>query len=467
MADEAINLRQLDLREVFPWLHLFRSFSLAMDVKKIALGAAGALLTAAAWWGIASLLVGEEPTPPDLTAIALEERAKAQQEYQQRRTRYDLYQQARRWPWEQGAGGAADPRLRAAVDPYQSPLTKDGWIAGGVPASFSLVLEPVRQLLFPVRMIVQGTGSALAGFLLFALALLVWAAFGGAITRIAAVQFARDGQIGWQEALRYAVSHYLSFLVAPLLPLAGMLVIVVFCALGGLATLVPGLNVFMGILWFLALIAGFVITVALLGLVLGWPLMYASISTESTESFDALSRSYSYILGRPWSFLFYCAVAAFFGGLLATLIVILAYWTVHLSQYAVSWGGGGPLLRQLYAFIPSVGGWQADFGPAANALPTGTVHFTAVLVGIWVHAVFLAIVGFVYSYFWSVATIIYFLLRRHVDEADLEEVYLEEEEEEPFPTIAPILSGVGEPPHPPAPPGLGTSLPIIEPPPPR
>jgi hypothetical protein len=50
------------------------------------------------------------------------------------------------------------------------------------------------------------------------------------------------------------------------------------------------------------------------------------------------------------------------------------------------------------------------------------------LVAIWLYLVFLLIVGFGYSYFWSASTIIYLLMRRKVDDTDLDEVYLEEDE---------------------------------------
>ena len=36
-------------------------------------------------------------------------------------------------------------------------------------------------------------------------------------------------------------------------------------------------------------------------------------------------------------------------------------------------------------------------------------------------------IGFGYSYFWTAATIIYFLMRQKVDDTDLDEVYLEED----------------------------------------
>jgi hypothetical protein len=40
------------------------------------------------------------------------------------------------------------------------------------------------------------------------------------------------------------------------------------------------------------------------------------------------------------------------------------------------------------------------------------------------------IVGYVYSYFWSASTVIYYLLRRDVDNTEMQEVYIEGEEED-------------------------------------
>ena len=45
----------------------------------------------------------------------------------------------------------------------------------------------------------------------------------------------------------------------------------------------------------------------------------------------------------------------------------------------------------------------------------------------WVHLVFLMVIGFGYSYFWTASTQIYLLMRKRVDETEMDEVYLEEE----------------------------------------
>src|SRR5262249_14133271 len=54
----------------------------------------------------------------------------------------------------------------------------------------------------------------------------------------------------------------------------------------------------------------------------------------------------------------------------------------------------------------------------------------AVMVAFWLYVVFLMVIGFGYSYFWSASTIIYLLMRRKVDDTEMDEVYVEEDEGE-------------------------------------
>ncbi len=94
---------------------------------------------------------------------------------------------------------------------------------------------------------------------------------------------------------------------------------------------------------------------------------------------------------------------------------------------------------------------------------SGTNSFGAFLVSIWIYPLFLLVVGFGYSYFWSASTIIYFLMRRHVDDTPMDEVHQEDDDlEDPFLKTTP-------PPTPPPPPTNkpGTlSLNVVEAPPP-
>src|SRR5262249_34408677 len=71
----------------------------------------------------------------------------------------------------------------------------------------------------------------------------------------------------------------------------------------------------------------------------------------------------------------------------------------------------------------------------------------AFLVAFWLFLIFLLIVGFGYSFFWSASPIIYLLMRRKVDDAELDEVYLEEEDQDlPYaPTPAPAAAPAAAP----------------------
>ena len=83
-----------------------------------------------------------------------------------------------------------------------------------------------------------------------------------------------------------------------------------------------------GMFWPLALLAGLIMALLLVGLAVGWPLMWATISVEATDPFDALSRSYSYAFHRPIRYLFYVIVAAVLG-LLGWYLVGLFYRSDH------------------------------------------------------------------------------------------------------------------------------------------
>jgi hypothetical protein len=88
------------------------------------------------------------------------------------------------------------------------------------------------------------------------------------------------------------------------------------------------------------------------------------------------------------------------------------------------------------------------------------------LVSIWVYFFFLLILGFGYSFFWSASTIVYFLMRKRVDDAEMDEVYLEEDEDAysgPLTSPAPAPA----PPPPPVSPTASRPLTMVEPPVPR
>src|SRR5439155_11298034 len=109
------------------------------------------------------------------------------------------------------------------------------WIRGyQAPA----LLEPLAKFFRPlVYLFAPGAGPVnhIYLFLVILWSLAVWALFGGAITRIAAVQVARTNErVGLTEALRFVWARYKAYFTAPLFPLLFLAVLTVILMIFGL-----------------------------------------------------------------------------------------------------------------------------------------------------------------------------------------------------------------------------------------
>jgi len=351
-----------------------------------------------------------------------------------------------------------------------------------------VLIEPLVKLLSPVIYFFSPKAGFLVRFyalLVMVWTLAVWGFFGGAITRIAVVQVARQEKIGLMEAVRFAARKYLSYLSAPLFPLVLVGILLVLMFVFGYLQMIPGFGdiIVDGLLWGLMILIGVAMAVVLVGLV-GWPLMAATISAEGTDAWEAVSRSYSYVYQAPWQYIWYSLVALAYGAVIVFFIGIMGSLTVYLSKWGVSqtpglgWKDRTPTF--LFVYAPQSFGWRTLLlQDDTHNLVTkaGTINdtsydayvasmkwyntFGAVLVSVvWVGAVFMLVLGFGYSYFWSASSIIYLLMRRKVDDAELDEVYLEEEDEASY---AGPLASKPAPPPPAATPATGRpSLPIVE-----
>jgi len=164
-------------------------------------------------------------------------------------------------------------------------------------------------------------------------------------------------------------------------------------------------------------------TLLLLGTLFGWPLMWATISAEGTDSFDALSRSYAYVFQRPLHYLFYTLVAGFIGWLGWLLVQNFAAGVVWMGYWAAGWGSGSDQINSILR-----GG--EELSAIGNA--------GAVLIRFWAGCVKLLAVGYLFSYFWTASTAIYFLLRRDVDATEMDEVFLDADASEQTYGLPPI-----------------------------
>lgn len=272
--------------------------------------------------------------------------------------------------------------------------------------------------------------------------LLTWAVFGGAISRIAAVQVCRDEKISVRQALRFSLNKVLSFVFAPVIPLVIILVIGLVVALGGLLMYIPVVGpLLVGVLLFLALIAGLLITLVFFGTLGGMNLMFPTIAVEGSDSFDAISRSFSYVFARPWRMLFYTAVAVAYGSL-TYLFVRFFVWIVLLVTHGfTAWflneEGAAYSLNKMWPEPAAFWAFKLPYDINFAGLDRWD-SIAAFLMSIWVY-LFVGLVGaFAISFYLSVNTLIYVLMRREVDATEIEDVYMEEAEDD-LSDVAPII----------------------------
>lgn len=518
----------VSFRATFPWMNIFRCFQVALDPRKLLVAAAGILVMSFGWYVLSAMFYYKAPDQSDQrysnSTLAREYEDKSEQErteignqqyaadfaqwaqlsdlagpYGQTRPGTDIPLPPGRFrtmPWDEYRGpnpflfvtdlisGTSGERSRAVGD----------FLSGSVP----VLVEPLAKLLVPVAKLISPGVSPQTRFYLFLILvwnLAVWAFFGGVITRLAAVQLANRGPITLRRAVEFVAARYVNYLLSPLVPIGIIAAVTVGLVLYGLVALIPfvGDLLLIGLGLPLVILGGAIMAVFLVGLV-GYPLMYPTLSVEgdSSDTFDALSRSINYVYQAPWHYIWYWVVAVVYGAAVAFFVLFFTSLMVYMGKWAVGIPASAiyPERKPDYLFVyaPESFGWRElllkdspyavahdrvysmtgrpvdVYRPANRALNDRErnqfyVYNTwgAGLVAFWLALVFLMMLGFSYSFFWCAAVVIYYLLRRKVDEAELDEVYLEEEEPE-APLAPPKIADTGTPGAP------STSLPVITPP---
>lgn len=402
MVDDSGRVRQIAWLDVFPWLRLLKCPRLSLTISLVVLGFLGWLGMTAGWrffaycWSESADQLVKDSLP------ALQ-----------------------RWPWDYPANHGS-PQL--TLPGYQT-----------IASSSSELVETAMSFSLPTLALFDPRLS-FGGFCFFLLcavwSILVWSIFGAAITRIAALALTREHKLGLRGGLSFGLLHWPSFAGGPALPLAACLLLAIpLLVLGWIARLDSG-ALFVSLVWPLALLGGGLIALLALGLFLGWPLMWPTISTEATDAFDGLSRSYSYTLHRPLRYFAY----VLFAGILGTLLLCILAFVVALIRGMTIWGfsigTGLPRLEEI---------GTAEINAEQGSMFRGAQHVFA----FWDHLLRLIPLAVAASYFWTAMTQIYLLLRRDEDGAELDEVFLPAQDKEfglpPLKTDAAGVPSVAEP----------------------
>lgn len=261
-------------------------------------------------------------------------------------------------------------------------------------------------------------------------ALLIWSIFGGAICRIAGIELTRGKTVGTFSALNDALLKVGSTVGGPIISLLGAASLASPAIVGGLLLHSEPLTALVGFLWIFLLAWSLMVAVVLIGLLIGWPLMWATIAVERTDSFDAVSRCYAYVYQRPLQLAFYLLVAVAMGLFGEVVVYVFLQATLYLSEWLISWGAG--LERTL-----EVATRDAD-SPGSSAIQ------------FWKTTAALLAACYPFAYFWSAIVAIYLLLRRHVDSTDIEEAALPEADDQS--SLSEVLHDMAQEPNGDAPP---------------
>jgi hypothetical protein len=255
---------------------------------------------------------------------------------------------------------------------------------------------------------------------------------GGAICRIAALQFAQNEKPGVIESLQFSIKRFTSFFGTPIVPMI-IIAIAALCVVSvGLISNIPfGIGELgMGILMLPALAAGAIIAAVLLGVIGGLSLAFPAVAYDGSSGMDAVSRSFNYVYEKPWRLAFYTAIAVIYGAICYIFVRFFAFlllWSTYrgLRVGAFTQSARGlpdkvaaiwpePTFSRLLSFSNATGSWQESTA--------------AILVFLSALAIVGLVASFIISFYFSSNTVIYALMRNHVDEIALDEICTEADE---------------------------------------
>jgi hypothetical protein len=269
---------------------------------------------------------------------------------------------------------------------------------------------------------------SLVAFLGFCLATLALA--GGMICRLSALEIAGVERPLLKDVFLFVRRRLAVFLKVPLAPLVIILALGAGMAILSLGGAIPFVGeILLGILFIAFLAIAFVLMLLVLGLLGGFHLLYPTLAVEGSDTFDAMSRAFAYVYARPWRLTFYTLVALFYGVLTLLFVSFAVYVILLLTHTFVGWG------VSLFGYNH---GWQSGMAKLNTLWPTprfghlinpinwyamsGTERMGAFFLHFWCFLVIGCIGAYVMSYYFSVHTMIYLLIRRSVDGQGLAEV---------------------------------------------
>ncbi len=270
----------------------------------------------------------------------------------------------------------------------------------GVAQNIGLAAETIRDMVMHSPII-----SLILGIPLIA----ILAISGGAIARSTAIEFAQGRFTTRDDTLGFTLKRTRQLVGAVVGPIIFCALIFLLIATAGLLLSVPVLDVVGSILYAIGLLLGILATLVLMLHILALPLIVPALTIEGTDAFDAIQRSYAYVIGKPLRYLTYGCILIILGALSTTIFTIAAQTSIAMTDWAASFFASDSATRVLTG--------EGELGATKS-----WAHF---IIGLWRSIVELAIAGYIISVFFTSSSLLYLVVRRFCDGQGINEIWEE------------------------------------------
>ena len=279
--------------------------------------------------------------------------------------------------------------IRASIESMNPELLAQS-ILGSTIAIRNLVMEsPLVALLVGLPMIA------------------ILAVAGGAISRSTAIEFAKGRYAAREDTVGFALKRTAQLTGSIAGPIIGCVMVFLLIAVGGLLLSFPVFDVIGSIVYGLMLILGIGATIVLMLHMLALPMIIPALSIEGTDAFDAIQRSYAYVVAKPLRYLLYALLLTLVGTLGAGVFTLIVQSSVDMTDWAARFFANNSTARVLTG--------EDELGATQ-----GLAHQ---IVGVWKTLAGLCISGYVISIFFASSSLLYLVARRICDGQDVNEVW--------------------------------------------
>ncbi|MCA9304462.1 MAG: hypothetical protein KC996_10100 [Phycisphaerales bacterium] len=234
--------------------------------------------------------------------------------------------------------------------------------------------------------------------------------FGCVIARSAAVEFSQGRLNDPSSTSAFVLRRASHLLTATLGPLVFAALLLGLIALGGFLISAPIVNIVGAILYALGLVLGVIVTLVLALHLLALPLIAPAVACEGADGFDAVQRSYAYIVGRPLRMFVFAAILFSLGSLSFALCQMLLSGSIGLTDWTMQL-----LANDAGARVLSGNGELGATQPIAHNI----IEF-------WRALFQLVFAGYVISYFYTASTMLYLVIRRVCDGQEISELWYDD-----------------------------------------